>query len=112
MAERALKLLKGFRNIFPIGKPYLALYTGRWYWDQGKHQKAVKTWQDGLEAARRYGVLYEEGLLRVRLGDARKDAPTEQLQHFECAAEIFESMGAIRDLRITQALAEKCGLKL
>ena len=112
LAEKSLMLLKGFQKIFPIGKPYLALYTGRLYWDLGKLHKAVKTWQDGLEAAKKYKVLYEEGLLRVRLGSALTDAPAEQLQHLECAAEIFDTMGAIRDLGITKALAEKFGLKL
>ncbi len=110
LTEKALKLLKGFRNIFPIGQPYLALYTGRWHWNQGKPQKAVKTWQAGLEAAHKYGLLYEEGLLHVRLGSSLRHAPAEQLTHFECAAQIFGTMGAVRDLGIAKALAEEYGL--
>ena len=107
LTEKSLKLLKGFRKIFPIGQPYLALYTGRWYWNLGKHQKAVKTWQAGLEAAKKYGLLYEEGLLRVQLATSLKNAPDEQQMHMECAAQIFETMSAVRDLGIVKVLAEE-----
>jgi tetratricopeptide (TPR) repeat protein len=112
LTEKALKLLKGFRNIFPIGQPYLAFYTGRWYWNLGKPQKAVKTWQAGLEAAKKYGLLYEEGLLHARLGSSLRHMPAEQLAHFECAAQVFGEMGAVRDLGIVKALAEEYRLKV
>jgi tetratricopeptide (TPR) repeat protein len=112
MSEKALKLLKGFRTIFPIGQPYLALYTGRWYWNLGQHQKAVRTWETGLEAAKKYRLLYEEGLLRVRLAAALTNEPDEQLVHLHCAAQIFETMGAVRDLDIVRTLAQQNRIQL
>jgi tetratricopeptide (TPR) repeat protein len=112
MSEKALKLLKGFLNIFPIGQPYLALYTGRRYWNMGKHQKAVKTWETGLEAAKKYRLLYEEGLLRVRLAAALTNEPDEQLVHLHCAAQIFETMGAVHDLKIVRTLAQQNRIRL
>jgi tetratricopeptide (TPR) repeat protein len=112
LAEKALKLLKGFRSIFPIGQPYLALYQGRRYEIMGRSQKAIKTWQSGLEAAKKYRLLYEEGLLHVRLGAALKNAPAEQQMHFACAIQIFDTMGAFQDLKFTRTLAEKCSVTL
>jgi hypothetical protein len=51
-----------------------------------------------LEAARKYRTLYEEGLLRAKLGVALKDAPEQRREHFERAKQIFEEMGAVREL--------------
>ncbi len=112
LSEKALKLLKGFRNIFPIGQPYLALYTGKRYWNMGKNQKAVRTWQTGLEAAKKYHLLYEEGLLHVQLAASLKNAPAEQQVHLDCAAQIFEAMNAIRDMELVKKLAQENGVKL
>jgi class 3 adenylate cyclase/tetratricopeptide (TPR) repeat protein len=112
LIEKALKLLKGFRTIFPIGQPYLDLYTGRRYWILGRHQKAVKAWETGLEAAKKYRLLYEEGLLRVRLASAFKNEPDEQLVHLHCAARIFEAMGAVHDLAIVKSLAQEYRLQI
>ncbi|MGE5461777.1 MAG: hypothetical protein ACM3PS_00380, partial [Syntrophothermus sp.] len=78
----------------------------------GKHQKAIRIWQMGLDAATKYRVLYEDGLLRVRLGSALRNVPAEQLLHFECAAQIFSSMGAARDLETTRSLAKESGFKI
>ena len=112
LSEKALKLLRGFKNVFPIGRPYLALFTGRWYWNLGKTQKAVRVWQAGLDAAKKYRVLYEEALLHIRLGSSLVDAPDEQRKHFECAIQILETMGAVRDLGLAKSLAQQNGVKL
>ena len=109
LSEKALKLLRGFRNIFPIGQPYLALYKGRWEWNLGKQQKAMRTWETGLEAARKYRLSYEEALLRVRLGASPRNTPAERQEHFECAAQLFEAMGAARDLDILRAWQKMMG---
>lgn len=112
LSEKAIKLLKGFRTIFPIGRPYLALYTGRRHWNLGKRQKAATTWATGLAAAKKYQLRYEEGLLRVRLASALTDEPDEQLVHLHCAAQLFETMGAARDLGIVKGLAQEYRLPL
>jgi hypothetical protein len=65
-----------------------------------------------LEAAKKYRLLYEEGLLRVRLASALKKEPDEQLVHLHCAAQIFETMGAVRDLGIVNALAQEYKIQI
>jgi class 3 adenylate cyclase/tetratricopeptide (TPR) repeat protein len=112
LAEKALKLLRGFRTIFPIGQPYLSLYQGRWYGLMGKHQRAIRTWQKGLESARKFKVRYEEALLRVRLGSSLTHAPAEQKEHFERAVQIFETMGAVHDVTIAKARAKENGFPI
>ena len=98
-AERATKLLKRFAGTFPIGKPFAFYYQG-WYDSlTGKPHQALNAWRRGLEAAGKYNLLYEEGLLRLRLGSAEAHE-----EHPARAAEIFTVMGAVRELQQAEEL--------
>jgi len=112
LSAKAINLLRGFKNIFPIGQAYLAYYEGWQHWLMGKTPRAIRSWQKGLDAAKKYSVLYEEGLIRVQLGCALKDSSNEQRQHFERAIEIFKKMGAARDLRIAKTRAAENGFQI
>jgi tetratricopeptide (TPR) repeat protein len=99
LAEQALKLLRAFRKVFPIGQSYVHYYEG-WYEQlTGKPQQALKSWQKGLEAAQKFNLLYEEGLIRVKLGCALREDPNACREHLERAIRIFENMGAVHELR-------------
>jgi tetratricopeptide (TPR) repeat protein len=98
LAERGMKLLRAYRKVFPIGQAYDRYYQGRYEELTGKPQLAVRSWRLGLEAARKYKLLFEEGLLRVKLGSYLRDDPVACREHFECAVEIFEEMGAVHKL--------------
>jgi tetratricopeptide (TPR) repeat protein len=101
-AEKALKLLRAFRKVFPIGQPYAHYYEG-WYEElKGKPQTAVKSWHKGLEAAQRFKLPYEEGLIRVKLGSYLRDDPNMCKEHFARAIQIFEKMGALHELRLAR----------
>ena len=103
-AERALKLLRAFQKVFPIGQAYARYYQG-WYEElTGKPQLALKSWRQGLEAARKFNLLYEEAILRVKLGSHLREDPRECGEHFERAVQIFEEMQAIHDLRAARKL--------
>jgi hypothetical protein len=62
----------------------------------------VRSWHRGLEAARKYNTLYEEGLIRARLASLSKDKPAERKEHAEKALQIFEKMGAANELRLVR----------
>ena len=99
-AEKALGLLRAFRKVFPIGQAYAHYYQG-WYEElTGKPQMAVKSWQMGLAAAQRFKLLYEEGLIRARLGLHLRENPEESREHVERAHQIFTKMGAVHELRM------------
>jgi tetratricopeptide (TPR) repeat protein len=106
-AEQAIKLLRSFRNMMPIGQPILAYYVGWHHWITGNHEKAIQTWQKGLEAANKFKTLYEEGLLRARLVSVMREAPEKQREYFERACQIFDEMGAVRDLQALKAAEPK-----
>ena len=107
LAERALKLLRAFQKVFPIGQPVTPYYQGWYEWLTDKPQAAIRTWNKGLEAARKFNMPYQEGLMRVRLGAALKD--NVRREHFERATQIFEKMGAVRELELARSEARKAG---
>ncbi|MBV6451429.1 MAG: hypothetical protein MHPDNHAH_02167 [Anaerolineales bacterium] len=102
---KALTLLRAFKKVFPIGGPPLAYYQG---WQEaltGKPRKAVKTWQKGLESALKFNLPYEEGLIRLQLGRWREDS-VEKGEHIARAIQIFEKMGAARELESALKMKE------
>jgi tetratricopeptide (TPR) repeat protein len=93
LAEKAIKLLRGFQKVFPIGHAPAYYYQGRYAWLTGKREGAIAFWRKGLDAAQKYNLPYEEGLIRVKLGTALKDNTVGR------AVQIFERMGAVYELR-------------
>jgi len=106
-AEKAIKLLSAFKRVFPIGQPYLAYYQGWHAWLIGKPDAALRSWNKGLEAAQKFNLLYEEGLIRLKLGSCLEGDLQLRRIHFERAIQIFEKMGAIRELRISGEQMQK-----
>jgi tetratricopeptide (TPR) repeat protein len=99
LAEKALKLLRAFQKVFPIGQPPAYYYQGWYEWLTGKRQKAIASWRKGLDAAQKFNMPYEEGLIRVKLGTVIKDNVVERKERFARAIQIFEKMGAVHELR-------------
>ena len=101
-AEKALSLLGSFRKVFPIGQACAYYYQG-WYEElTGKTPPAVKTWHKGLEAAQKFKMLYEEGLIRIKLASSLRENPNACREHLERAIQIFERMGAVHELQIAK----------
>jgi tetratricopeptide (TPR) repeat protein len=99
-AEQAIKLLRSFQKVFPIGQPITPYYQGWYEWLTGKHKAGIKSWNKGLEAAKKFNMPYEEGLIRVKLGSYLQDDPNVRREHFERAIQIFEKMGATHELKV------------
>src|SRR6185503_14361985 len=108
-AERALKLLRAFQKVFPIGQPVTPYYQGWYEWLTGKPQAAISSWNKGLEAARKFNMPYQEGLMRIKLGASLQDDANARRVHFERAIQIFEKMGAVHELELDKSEAEKAG---
>ena len=106
-AEKALKLLRAFRNVFPIGEPELLYYQGLYEWLTGKGQQAVKTWNRALDAAKRFDMRYEQGLAHIKLGAAVVDDVIAKKEHFEKAIRIFDMMGAVPKSKVAKELANR-----
>ncbi len=63
---------------------------------------AIKAWRKSLDAAQKFNLLYEEGLVRIKLASALRENPNACREHLERAIQIFEKMGAIHELRFAK----------
>ena len=88
-SELAVKKLRAFSKVFPIGRPAAHRYAGGVKARAGDDDAAAKEWEQGIEIAVHLQMPYEEGRLRLSLGRLSKD--TAQL---ETARDLFESTGA------------------
>ena len=102
-----MKLLRAFQKVFPIGESVMSYYQGWYDWLMGNYEKAIKSLHKGLEAAQKFNMPYEEGLIRVRLALYAQDTPEARKKHVWRAVEIFEKMGAVHELKLAQEEAQK-----
>jgi len=107
LAEKAIKLLRAFKNVFPIGQPSLLYFTGWYEWLNGKRPQAVKSWNLGLEAAQKFRMRYEEGLLHMKLGTAFEGDAGLRKDHLDNAVVIFGAMDAIPMLRRAREISDR-----
>jgi len=109
-AQKAMKLMRAFQKVFPIGESVTPYYQGWYDWLTGSYEKAMKSLHKGLEAAQKFNMPYEEGLIRVRLASYAQDNPETRKKHVWRAVEIFEKMGAAHELKLAQEEAQKAGI--
>jgi tetratricopeptide (TPR) repeat protein len=110
LAERAIKLLIAFEKVFPIGKAVTPIYQGWYERLTGKHEDAIKSLRRGLEAALKFNMAYEEGLIRLKLASYSQENLDARKRNLWRAMEIFEKMGALNELRLAQEEAQKAGI--
>jgi class 3 adenylate cyclase/tetratricopeptide (TPR) repeat protein len=109
-AERAVKLLNAFQKVFPIGRPLTPLYQGWYHWLTGRPDAAVKFLHKGLEAALKFNMPYEEGLIRLKLASYEQGNLEARKRNLWRAMEIFEKMGALNELRLAREEAQRAGI--
>ncbi|HEY5731772.1 MAG TPA: AAA family ATPase, partial [Anaerolineales bacterium] len=107
LAEKAIKLLRAFKNVFPIGQPSLLYYQGWYEWLNGNQTQAVRSWNMGLEAAQKFRMRYEEGLIQIKLGAAFADDADLRKEHFDEAIRIFGEMDAVPMLRRAREMSDR-----
>ena len=96
--REALKRLRGFCRVFPIGRPLLHLRQGEYEWIKGNGATAIKHCELALAAARSLKSEYYEALAHGDLAIyLNKDDPARN-RHLHEAESIFTRCGAARDL--------------
>jgi tetratricopeptide (TPR) repeat protein len=89
-SELAVKKLRAFSKVFPIGRPAAHRYAGRVKEQAGNPEAARKEWEQGIETAVELQMPYEEGRMRLNLGRLSGDRA-----HLERALELFEATAAV-----------------
>jgi len=92
-AKLALKNLKKFTAIFPIGGPSLNRFSGNLAWHQNKPEKAFKYWHTAAEKAHVFPMKYEEARAYLELARHLPAENPERNAAFGKAAALFEECG-------------------
>jgi tetratricopeptide (TPR) repeat protein len=100
--KQALKGLRSFTRIFPIGRPRLYLWLGVYEWSLGRRKQAMALWCKSLESAERLGMPYSAGLTHYEMGWRLPSTNPARREHLTRAVEIFNQLGAGYDLEQAQ----------
>ena len=103
LAWNAIKILKQFARIFPIGQPRRYLYEGEYLWLTGKQTKAQKTWTKSLQHAHELEMRFDQGLAHLQIGLHLPEDDPDRRVHLTQAEDIFSDLKAAFDLARTRA---------
>lgn len=105
-ARSALKVMKTYARVFPIGRPRYELWQGHRAMLSGSPEKALKHWQTGLEWAERLDMLYEQALAHWSLAQHATNAQ-ERKAHAQRALELFTQTEANHDRQVVEEFLAK-----
>jgi class 3 adenylate cyclase/tetratricopeptide (TPR) repeat protein len=101
-AWKAVKGLRTFAGIFPVGRPRAWRWRGVAAWLSGRRSSARRCWQRGLEAARKLNMPCEEGFAHYEMGRHAERNDPERLVHLEQAEALFKQQGAAYGMRLVK----------
>ncbi len=102
-ADDAIRRLKGFADVFPIGQPRYHLLAGRRAWLLGDRRAAQRHWRKSLDESARLSMPYEQALAHYEMGRHLEDGDPDRSRHLDAAREAVTSVGASRLLAIVLA---------
>lgn len=105
-ARSALKVMKTYARVFPIGKPRYELWLGQMAFVSGSPEKALKHWHSALEWAERLEMLYEQALAHWSIARHTPNIQ-EQRNHAERALELFTQTDAQHDRQFVEEFLAK-----
>ncbi len=94
----ALKTMYRYAKVFAIGQARAYLWQGLYDWQSENPQKALKSWQQGLDCCQRLNMLHDEGLIRYEIGRHADSADPARKQQLSRAAALFREMNCLYDL--------------
>ena len=90
-AEQAVRCLKRYARVFPVGRPRALLCQGLLAWVDERPVRARKAWRRSLAAAERLGMRYDEMLAHQQL--SRHGDPSERHEHLARARQLCTQLG-------------------
>ncbi len=101
-ARRACATLGLLAGIYPVARPTMLIWWGRYAWACGRHVRAHGLWRGAAAMAARLGLPYEQGRALLALG--RHTHGQARRGHLRQAVAIFTRIDAARDLALARAL--------
>jgi hypothetical protein len=102
-AVQAMRALRRYAKVFPIGQPRALLCQGLLAWVDQRPVRARKAWRRSLAAAERLGMRYDEMLAHHQLG--RHGDPSERDEHLARARQLFAQLGIAGEVAGPETLA-------
>ncbi|HEY1067983.1 MAG TPA: hypothetical protein VGE52_17800, partial [Pirellulales bacterium] len=94
LAQQALRWLQQYARLYPVGRPRLSVFEGRWHRLTGAPLKAHQIWRDGLEQAVQLRMPYEAAVLHEWIASHYPEDSPERQEHLDEAALLFRQIGA------------------
>jgi class 3 adenylate cyclase len=102
-AGQAMRSLRRYAHVFPIGQPRALLCQGLLAWVGERPDRARKAWRRSLAAAERLGMRYDQLLAHQQLG--RHGDPSERHEHLARARQLSTQLGTGGPVAGLEALA-------
>jgi class 3 adenylate cyclase len=102
-AEQALRCLRRYARVFPVGQPRALLCQGLLAWVDERPVLARKAWRRSLAAAERLGMRYDQMLAHQQLG--RHGAPSERHKYLARAHQLCTQLGTGGEVADPETLA-------
>ncbi|MBK8430405.1 MAG: protein kinase [Chloroflexi bacterium] len=101
-AEQATRLFSRMGFLFPIFRARAHLWRGLYWWQRGRPLRAKWYWRRGLQWAKRFGLLFDEALLRVQLGRVLPANDGRRATHLAKARELFLRLDAAHEVGLVE----------
>jgi tetratricopeptide (TPR) repeat protein len=105
LARDAVRRLKTYAGVFPMGRPRSATSEGRYLWLTGKRGRALRSWSGAVTSATQLSMPLEQGLAHYELGRHLDVSDPERAVQLGRAKEIFNDLGASHALAAAEAAA-------
>jgi len=97
-ALAACRKLRKFAGIFPVARPRSMRLEGMYKWLSGNRRGAIRTWEAGIELARRLGMRYEEALTHLELLRRLEPGAASRPVHLAQAGSLLRQLPAAYEL--------------
>jgi len=104
-AREAVKRLRKYAEVFPMGRPRSWTAHGRYLWLTGNRRRALTSWRRAVTAAVELSMPLEQGLAHYEIGRHLDPSDPEGSVQLARAREIFGSLGASHVLAAADAAA-------
>jgi eukaryotic-like serine/threonine-protein kinase len=93
-AEQATRLFSRMGFLFPVFRARAHLWRGLYCWQRGHRWWAHWYWRRGLRVAKRFGLLFDEALLRYHIALRLPATDGRRIPYWNRAQEIFSQLDA------------------
>lgn len=101
-AGQAIKSLRDYTRVFPIGQPRTYLWQGVFQWLSGCPPMAYKLWANSLTVAEELAMPYDQGLTHYEVGRHLPLTDPAHSRHLTYACHLFARLEASYDLKRAQ----------